>query len=87
MWKSAIFVLISNDVADLAVIHPLFPILRIPHDFINEISQMENKIDPIALGRAFVLEIIRRYELGSLVRVLKLRTRSVRASDLSREAR
>jgi hypothetical protein len=42
---------VSNDVAQLARIHALRPIFRIPHDFVNEIAQVQHESQPV-LGRS-----------------------------------
>jgi hypothetical protein len=47
---------VSDDVAEAAVVHALRSILRIPHDFVDEVAEVQHEIEPIGGRGALVLE-------------------------------
>ena len=55
-WKSRIFspCSIAHDVADLAIVHALRAIFRIPDHFVDEIAEMQHEAETILFGGALV---------------------------------
>jgi hypothetical protein len=48
-------ILIADGVANLAVVHPLRPVLRIPDDLIDEVAQVHDEVEALVGRRALVL--------------------------------
>lgn len=46
---------VAHDVAQTAVVHPLRPVLRIPDDLVDEVTQMEHEEEAVRLRRLLVL--------------------------------
>jgi len=49
-------VLVVHNVAQAAIVHPLWPVLRVPDDLIDEITEMQNKVEPICFRCVLILK-------------------------------
>ena len=47
-------VLITNNIANAAIVHSLGTVFGIPHNFVDEVAEMEHEAESIFLGSMFV---------------------------------